>query len=285
MFLLTIDILNLHFKKVMSNSYNRMIVFTSILAAILATGLLALNPSTITSADAQMYANDYGYDNNYYQDDNRYSYDKKDPKSFHTDIQKIKCVNSNINVNGIDITEIPQDNTALGAANEGAADATGAQNGNGWGDRINFERNLVNICVNVNDNEQVKVSPPPSATLAVTKTVSCTPIGTSPEVAQFCQVLLGLPDNIRVTGNNPNPSEFAGSSSPVVVTLGAWDYEVTEVVAIIFIPPNIDFSLDTQFAGDCTEDPNNELSAKGTIAVGESQTCDISNDYTVRLID
>ena len=48
---------------------------------------------------------DYGYDNNYYQDDNRYSYDKHDQKSSHTDIQKIKCVNSNINVNGIDITQ------------------------------------------------------------------------------------------------------------------------------------------------------------------------------------
>ena len=106
-----------------------------------------------------MYANDYGYDNNYYQDDNRYSYDKKESKSSHVDIQKIKCVNSNINVNGIDITHIPQDDTATAAANE-AADATGAQNGNGWADRINFERNLVNICVNVNVNEQLKVSPP-----------------------------------------------------------------------------------------------------------------------------
>ena len=124
---------------------------------------MALSPSTlIGNAQGQMYANEYGYDNNYYQDDNnRYSYDKKDPKSSHVDIQKIKCVNSNINVNGIDITQIPTDDLATAeAANEGGADATGAQNGNGWGDRINFERNLVNICVNVNVNEQLKVSPP-----------------------------------------------------------------------------------------------------------------------------
>jgi hypothetical protein len=79
----------------------------------------------------------------------------------HVDIQKIKCVNSNINVNGIDITEIPQDANALAAANEGGAgDAANTQNGNGLADRINFERNLVNICLNVNVNDQIKVSPP-----------------------------------------------------------------------------------------------------------------------------
>jgi len=138
------------------------IVLASI-TMIVALGLMALSPSTmIGNAQAQMYANDYGYDNNYYQDDNRYSYDKKDPKSTHVDIQKIKCVNSNINVNGIDITEIPRDDTATSAENEGAAaaDAANTQNGNGLADRINFERNLVNICVNVNDNEQVKISTP-----------------------------------------------------------------------------------------------------------------------------
>jgi len=151
-----------------------MIVFASILGAILATGLLALNPSTLTgNAEAQSYGykdpyyseygykDPYSYEDNYYKDDNRYGYDNKYPKkSSHVDIQKIKCVNSNINVNGIDITQIPQDNTAIAAANEGE-DATGAQNGNGLADRINFERNLVNICINVNDNEQVKVTPPP----------------------------------------------------------------------------------------------------------------------------
>ena len=136
------------------------IVLASI-TVIVAAGLLALSPSMIGNAQAQMYANEYGYDNNYYQDDNRYSYDKNDPKSSHIDIQKIKCVNSNINVNGIDVTEIPQDGDATAAAaNEGGPEAANTQNGNGLSDRINFERNLVNICVNVNDNEQLKVSAP-----------------------------------------------------------------------------------------------------------------------------
>ena len=42
-------------------------------------------------------------------------------KSSHRDIQKINCVNSNINVNGIDITQIPEDGTATSrTANEAA---------------------------------------------------------------------------------------------------------------------------------------------------------------------
>ncbi len=129
----------------MSNNNNRMIVFASILGAILATIMLALNPSTITYAGAQMYGDhQYGYDNNH------------EKKSSHTDIQKISCVNSNINVNGIDITQIPEDTTATAAANEEAGpDAANTQNGNGF-DKINFDRNLVNICVNVNLNEQLR---------------------------------------------------------------------------------------------------------------------------------
>ena len=116
------------------------------ITVIVAAGLLALNPSMVGNAQAQMYDNQYRHDNNYYQDDNRYSYDKKDPKSSHTDIQKIKCVNSNINVNGVDITQIPQDDTATTAANEEAGtDGANTQNGNGLADRINFEKNLVNI--------------------------------------------------------------------------------------------------------------------------------------------
>lgn len=68
-----------------------------------------------------------------------------------------------MNVNGIDITQIPQHSTALGTSNEagpeGIADAVNTQNGNGLADRINLDKNLVNICVNVNLNEQVQENP------------------------------------------------------------------------------------------------------------------------------
>ena len=118
-----------------------------------------------------MYDNQYGYDNNY----NNYY---QEPKSSHTDIQIIKCVNNNINVNGIGITEISQDSCGAAASNEGAADTANPQNGNGLADRINFDRNLVNVCVNVNMNEQ-KVSPP-ETTLSVGKIIEYMTIGTSP---------------------------------------------------------------------------------------------------------
>ena len=149
-----------------------MIVFASILGAILATSILALNPSTITNAQAMPYGSEgydddrhsyygdqYGYNSNYYyQDDNEYGYDNNHQKKSYGDIQKISCVNSNINVNGIDITQIPEDTTATAATNEGAGpEAANAQNENGF-DKINFEKNLVNICVNVNVNEQIRTS-------------------------------------------------------------------------------------------------------------------------------
>ena len=126
-------------------SNNKKIVFASIIGAILATSLVALNPSIVGNAGAQMYGDQYGYDNH-------------QKKSSHIDIQKIKCVNSNINVNGVDITQVPQDGVSGDAANEaggeGTADATNTQNGNGFSDRINFDRNLVNVCVNLNFNDQ-----------------------------------------------------------------------------------------------------------------------------------
>ena len=58
----------------------------------------------VGNAGAQMY------------DDEQYGYDNHPKKSSHTDIQKIKCVNSNTNVNGIDITQVPQDGAAAAAA-------------------------------------------------------------------------------------------------------------------------------------------------------------------------
>jgi hypothetical protein len=69
----------------------------------------------------------------------------------------------------------------------------------------------------------------------------------------------------------------------VNVTLGAGDYEVTEEVPFV-IPTQagVSTSRTTNFAGDCTDvNPIDTLSteATGTIEAGESQICEISNDY------
>jgi hypothetical protein len=126
-------------------------VFPSIL--LIASGFLTLGPSINTQA--QIYNFDFGNDH--------YKIYPDPKKNSDVNVQKLKCVNSNINVNGIDITEVPQNPTALAAANvrgaEGTAEAANTQNDNANGNGINFDSNLVNVCVNVNLDDQIKVSP------------------------------------------------------------------------------------------------------------------------------
>src|ERR671910_1194928 len=131
--------------------------------------------------------------------------------------------------------------------------------------------------------ESCELEPPePNGTLAVNKTVTCTPNDTFSQSAAACEAILNsVPPslfNITVTGNNPSPSEFPGSSVPVNVTLGAGDYEVTEEVPFV-IPTQagVSTSRTTNFAGDCTDvNPIDTLSteATGTIEAGESQICE-----------
>ncbi len=74
-----------------------------------------------------------------------------------------------------------------------------------------------------------------------------------------------------VTGNNPDPSTFQGSSSGVVVTLGAGPYNVEENNNVPdLIPPfNVDIQVDE--TGDCS----------GTISAGDSKTCIFTNHITL----
>src|SRR5215213_11256327 len=109
-------------------------------------------------------------------------------------------------------------------------------------------------------------TPELNTTLAVTKTVTCTTANASLQPA--CDALIAgiAPNqfNITVTGNNPNPSQFNGSSTAVVVTLDPGLYNVSDigypsVPADIFaiiaqFSPAIS-SIQTEdpiFSGDCT---------------------------------
>ena len=77
-----------------------------------------------------------------------------------------------------------------------------------------------------------------------------------------------------VTGNNPNPSTFPGSSSGVVVTLGTGPYDVEEYPSNVppFVGGNqFKVSIQTTESGDCT----------GNIAPGDSKTCTFTNDVTL----
>lgn len=77
-------------------------------------------------------------------------------KSSGISVQKIKCINFNFNLNGIDIN--PEIGNNIGTAEaqttqDGVKNENGVMNGNG-NDGINTDKNLVNICVNVNINNQ-----------------------------------------------------------------------------------------------------------------------------------
>ena len=74
--------------------------------------------------------------------------------------------------------------------------------------------------------------------------------------------------NIKLTG-------------PVVVNLGTDIYEVSEEAPVVL--PHIDVSIAriTSFAANCTVNPNDpgSIEASGINEAGDSQTCDITNDY------
>jgi hypothetical protein len=202
-------------------------------------------------------------------------------------VSSLKCNNINVNVNGLELSVLPP---FLGGevAATAAEDNSGANSvaGNSDGFRINDFRF---ICINNNTNTVTGSGSnitEPNGTLEVTNTVICTPNDTSGPTTAACQFILNniLPNsfNITVTGNNPNPSKFTGSNEPVIVPLGAGDYEVIEETPVVLLPiPDVSVARITSFAGNCTVNPNDPASveASGTIEAKESQTCDITNDY------
>jgi endonuclease/exonuclease/phosphatase family metal-dependent hydrolase len=131
------------------------------LAIILVTGIIALSSPSFMIGTAQAqpyygmdsYKSGYGYD---HDDNNNYP-----EKSSDVNIQNIECVNTNINVNELDITQLPQETnglaTAEAAANEESnLDGANMQSDKDFGDRINFDKNFINICINLNNNQQIE---------------------------------------------------------------------------------------------------------------------------------
>ena len=290
---------------------NQKIVSVPLLAAILAAGLLVLIPTSITNAQAQMYNDGYGdryYADSYYEDDNRYGYDSHPKKSADVSVQELECVNSDVNVNGVDLTKI-QDPTRWAAANNlivNEADGPDGPNGNGVGDSINVDSNLVNICVNYNQNEQVigptDEEPPEPLTgnLAVSKFVTCDEF----EGEGFTSVQQTEPDpclellnnitasdfGISMAGNEPVvPDTFPASDPPGQnVILGSGSYTVTET-ADASVAANVtaleeELSVDIEgpipsFEGNCIQSLTNDFVATGIMAPEGSQTCEITNNF------
>ena len=130
------------------------------IAAVLVAGVFATISSPL-AVYGQQYEQDY---DSYYQSDPRmddHSYDKK-----HSDKkgQSANCDNKNVNIN--DIRQIQRQSQAVGNTIGEAAtlngesisgeEALNALTGNGdpsGSPLLNIDRNIVNICINSNENE------------------------------------------------------------------------------------------------------------------------------------
>jgi len=273
------------------------------LATVLVLGTIAaISPSFMVGAAAQIDSYYDGMDNNY-----------KKSAGKDVSVKSIKCNNINVNVNGLELTALPSSLSNLLTNEE--ADGSASSYGSGIGSyddgQTNSQGNFKFICINNNNNTFVGVDDeeptPPKATLNVTKNVTCTYIfgAVVPELA--CELLEDrITENqflIEVTDDNPVPSQFPGSESGTIVTLGAGNYVVSEIPDVAAIEADIvylvqqfeaqsggtEYTITPQvsFTGDCTDvNPNNPESteATGTIGAGESQTCNIENHFTITAV-
>jgi hypothetical protein len=130
------------------------------------------------------------------------------------------------------------------------------------------------------------------AQLSVTKTVSCSSHLGAPSNEAVCNFALAsdnFPDpsdyQITVTGNNLDPSSFAGSESPEVVSIGPGEYTVSEILAdTSALQQELGASfIDNRsvFEGDCINSFGGTTSTTGTIAAGQSQECNIGNEINI----
>ena len=275
-------------------------------------------PKTSYGMDDNNYQKTYGKDNSYdksqyqsYKPDYKpqypsYGKDKSKDSSKSVSINKIKCINNNLNINGNNAG-----NVSLG--NKGAAEEGGYLGGyssggyNEYHDGYNNKQDKGFDCTINNNNNNTNVSGgnqtiSPKATLNVTKLVTCQEninglTGISVQQAPGpCDMLEDLITEdqylFNVIDDNPVPSQFAGSESGTVVTLGPGNYVVIETrttsvdedVATLVQDPGIE-SINIQapiFTGACTEIVPGDR-ATGTIGAGESQTCNIVNNFVVNV--
>jgi hypothetical protein len=262
--------------------------------------------------------------NNYYEEPREYpSYKEEYPKyvkdnykskkdiSNSVNINKLNCVNNNVNINGNNTGDINVGNSGSSATSSGTDEGyigVGSVGGSGYhGEGYGKQGKGFDCIINNNNNNIAgggNQTTPPKATLNVTKNVTCQE-NTNGLTGISIQQALGpcdLLENLvtenqylfEVTNDNPVPSQFPGSESGTIVTLGPGNYIVTEtpdttsinqdITTLLMQFPGVDsVGIDPPvFTGDCTEVfPGNR--ATGTIEAGESQTCNIVNNFRVNL--
>jgi hypothetical protein len=266
--------------------------------------------------DSRDYENDYddkksyekdrddksrGHDKDY-DDDNEKSYGKdRDDKSKKDSsnsvfVKKLKCNNVNVNLNGVDV-DIGLLNGNGRIAEAQLEEGTDSFVSNGEKGQSNANTDYRILCINNNNNNRQGEPPTPSEELAklnVIKNVECDSNGGSPNDAAVCDFVEAniSPEDyeMTVTGNNPTPSQFPGSSTGTKVQLEEGDYIVDEVLAstaqlqIDLDTDNIITTTTVDDSSDCEGVFNQNdafQEAIGTISAEESHTCAITNTITV----
>ena len=288
------------------------IVSTKINAGFLAIVLIvgtfvAISPSFMIGAHAQQYEMDQKY-NSYEPDYGMDSYDDK--KSYAKDnsykskddnsvsIKKIKCNNINVNVNGFNGVKVGTLPTALnGLATEAQAsdeDEIGASSlgtgvGSDGGRPSGSDSDSRFVCIDNNDFTVVEEEPT-TTILKVTKEIDCEDQTEGDDCDDLRELVNENEYIIQVEGNNPDPSSpFPGSPTGTDVTLGPGDYVVSETSGETL-------NEDIQTFADKHPDRASLFShhrlqeivlkpslseATGTIATGESQTCNVINAFSI----
>ena len=251
------------------------------------------------------------YGNNNYETPSygKDSYKSKKDSSNSVSLNKLKCINNNVNINGNNTGDINVGNSGKSGASPGTYDegylGVGSSGGNygeeGYDNGYKKQKDAGFTCIINNNNNNTNIGgggnqtnppgpTPTTTTLNVIKRVTCEEEnggGLAPSIhilngVSTCEEILAnitpADFTITVTGNNPVPSTFPGSAAGTSVTIGAGGYTVTETqsadVTSLLASADI-FSLETTFTGDCTP------TGTGTIEAGVPETCTITNAFTI----
>jgi len=139
-------------------------------------------------------------------------------------------------------------------------------------------------------------------TLFVDKEIRCVSTDGTPsndEVCEFAESLSSFPSEdefeFTITGDNPDPSQFIGSSTGTTVTIRAGAYEISETNNIelgqlTFLAGALSISTDSidispsGSVGDCVYTGSTDFDstvATGSMTEGESLECTIINTVTI----
>ncbi len=117
---------------------------------------------------------------------------------------------------------------------------------------------------------QVPPPPPTTATLTVDKDTHC-------DVEQLGQEICNFNPQITVTDDNPTPSSFPASDTPLNVTLGAGSYNVNEAGFVLGLAQCAGFVGGQQIINNIYACADFSDDCSGDISAGESLGCEIEN--------